>query len=106
MLWGAEGVYPSKEEVARAEQMTFAQVEPSLPPAGVAGSLPLVHYCSPHVRAQLLDPGSVRLPEAQVERDWPKPHIRASDSEWAAIGDCLLARNICVIKKRRELWHW
>ncbi len=64
-------------ETATAESVTAWQVEPALPPAGVAGTVDLVQLVEGETKRQLLDPSLCRLEESEVVADWARPRFCA-----------------------------
>ncbi len=55
----ATGLSYTGEEVCTAEEVTYEQIEPALPPAGVAASIPLLPLLEGETRRCVADPSLV-----------------------------------------------
>jgi len=86
--WGAE--------VQVALPLTLQGVLPSLPAAGVAGSVDILSLVSDQTRALLQDPSLLRLDEAEVEDPLPTAKvIVASQNDYEDVVRALWERGMC-----------
>ena len=89
------GVSYSREEVGVAQEMTWDQVEPALPPVGCAVVVDAEALATGGVKEFLQEPEMCLKPREQ----WPeKPKtakIRAKDGEWPKIAVGLWTRQVC-----------
>ena len=80
-----------------AEPLTLRQVLPTLPAVGVAGSVDICEVLTGRLRAQLLDPESLLLPQ----EEWPKTPPRATTqmkdpAEYPALANEMWQRDLAV----------
>ena len=88
------------EVVEKARWLTWAQVEPGLPPVGKGGCLDASEFCGKEVRGHLLNPELSRLPDDQVPDELPHAVVRATQNEWNTIAAEMVQRGVaCVIEE-------
>ena len=94
------------EVLSKVETLTWAQVEPALPPLGMGGRVSALELATGRMKELLLKPELSVLPVAEWPDRLPRAQIRAEPQEWAKITAGLVARNICsVIPAEEVLWH-
>jgi hypothetical protein len=90
--------------VAKAMDLTWAQIEPALPPKKLAGKVGVEDLAEGRMKELLLDPALSILPLDQ----WPKENrsapVRATDEEWDLIARGCYDRNIFRIAEENEIW--
>ncbi len=74
----------------------MAEVEPGLPPVGLAASVSLVSLCDPVVAEWLSDRWSMVLPPSKWPEKVPKAIVHCTSEEWAKL--CHLLFDRCVIR--------
>lgn len=88
------------EVVEKARWLSWAQVEPGLPPVGKGGCLDASQFCSSEVRGHLLNAELSRLPDDQVPPVLPHAVVRATQREWNVIAAEMVQRGVaCVIEE-------
>ena len=87
----------SGEIVDKARWLTFAQVLPGLPPAGLGGSLSACEFCDPWVRRHLECPSLSRIPDCEVPLPLPHAVVRATQDHWNVIAKELVDRGIATV---------
>ena len=94
------------EEVISATPLTFPRVLPTLPRAGVAGSIPIVPLLDGWTKEAVCNPELVRRSEDEVEEGWPAPRALLAKGEcWQ---DYLLEfwrRGLVRIVLSHEVWR-
>ena len=95
----------SGQEVQAAIPLTVAQVEAALPPAGVAGSIPMIEVVDEGMRAPLLDPDMVRLDDAEVDGPLARARLHAADGEITGLVELLVRRGLAEPIAEEEVWH-
>ena len=93
----------SGEIVDKARWLTFAQVQPGLPPVGLGGSLPACDFCDPWVRKHLESPELSRIPDHQVPLPLPHAVVRATQAEWDVIAKELVDRGIATVIPEQDV---
>ena len=93
------------EEVSTARVMTLEQLEPALPPAGVAASIEAVDLVEGEMKKVLLDPNLVKLPRSQRPRLKRPGRIWATREEWFRIVKLLFALGIVAPLADEEIWR-
>ena len=95
-FWNHKHVNTYGEEVHVAQTVRWANVDESLPKAGVAGIVPAADLCTGGMRDFILDPERWLKPESQ--RAWIRPpRVMIPYEDWPEMVDGLLARGICGI---------
>jgi len=94
------------EEIKRPELVTWAQLEPGLPPPGKAACVRAADLAEGWLQSCLRCPGNCLLPEA----DWPEspPPGKVwveSDEEWAKICRGAAERGLFTFLKKDEVFH-
>ncbi len=87
----------SGEIVDKARWLTFSQVLPGLPPAGLGGSLDACAFCDPWVRRHLECPSLSRIPDHEVPLPLPHAVVRATQDHWDVIAKELVDRGIATV---------
>ena len=91
------------EEIGVAQQLTWSQVEPALPPFGCAAAIPADQLAQGGVREALLRPDLC----LKVREDWPdcpaSAKIRSSDEERLKIGAGLLRHGVCKLIRLEDV---
>ena len=85
----------SGEVLCRAERLTWAQIEPALPPPGLGGKVSALALASGRMRDLLMKPELSLLPQEEWPDCLPRAQVRAESSEWAKITAGLVSRSIC-----------
>ena len=75
----------SGEVLSRAETLTWAQVEPALPPPGLGGKVSALALASGRMRDLLMKPELTVLPREEWPDRLPRAQVRAESGEWAKI---------------------
>jgi hypothetical protein len=70
-------------EVCKAEGLVIPRVAPTLPAAGVAGTLDIVPLLSGFTQEAILNPTRVRLSEGEIDDSWATPRLRMAEGECA-----------------------
>ena len=92
--------YVGEVDVEKARWLTWAQVEPGLPPVGKGGCLEASEFCGREVRGHLLNAELSRLPDDQVPDELPHAVVRATQNEWNTIAAEMVQRGVaCVIEE-------
>ena len=92
-FWSGRTVNAYGEQLHSAQTLTWATVQPSLPPPGLAGVLRAEELCTGGVQEFL------KFPDFFLRADavWHKtPAVRVGDHEWGAFAQGLIDRGICV----------
>ena len=84
------------EVVAKAQELTMAQVLPGLPPEGVAGSVNAIDLATPRLRALLEDPSLSVKPRSEWPRKLRKARMRIARDEWHQLGAELVRREVVL----------
>ena len=93
----------SGEIVDKARWLTFAQVLPGLPPAGLGGSLSACEFCDPWVRRHLECPSLSRIPDGEVPLPLPHAVVRATQDHWDVIAKELVDRGIATVIPEQDV---
>ena len=108
--WGSElqkvKLDYSGEEVHMPEAVTWAQLEPALPPMGTAARVRALDLAEGWLRERLLDPKKCLLDEM----DWPVEPAKArvwvaSDSEWVRICRGAAERGLFAFLQEEDVFH-
>ena len=78
---GKTGVSYEGEEVSTAQPLAHCRVAPTLPPVGVAGSVPIVELLEGRVKEVVENCSLARLPTEEVDESWPTPRIMMERTE-------------------------
>ena len=78
---GRAAVSYEGEEVSTAEPLCQARVAPTVPPAGVAGSIDLLPLTEGFLFEALQNPALTRLAESEVDDNWPRPRLNMEHGE-------------------------
>eukprot|EP00973_Karenia_brevis_P011200 1515922-Karenia_brevis.AAC.1 len=84
----------SGEEQYHAEMLSWSQVEPALPPLGLAGSVPAESLCDGYVRECLLDPSLLLKTEDEVPALPRTPAVWVADDEWEQMALNLVSHKV------------
>ena len=94
------------EPVYVAHPITLAQVEPTLPKEGVAGSVDICSVLRGQVRDQIRDPGSLILPKAERPAAPQRAKTMLADpAEWAGLADLMWRRDLCLWLPAYKIFH-
>ena len=74
--------------------MTFAEIEPGLPPVGYGAVVPLVDLLSDDVRNQLENPRQLLLDPGKPAPHSLRARVHALDHEWGQIVRCCIRRGV------------
>ena len=87
------------EVVEKARWLTWAQVEPGLPPVGKGGILFAPDFCDGWVAEHLTNADLSRIPDELIKEELPYATVRATQQEWNRIGREMVERGVaCVIE--------
>ena len=75
--------------------LTVYQIAPSLPPAGVGGSVLAEDIASGPTRESLMDPSRHVLDVEDWPDTWRGARVHATDHEWDGLGELFLERGVC-----------
>ena len=89
--------------VVKAVEMTWAQVEPALPPAGMAGRVSALELCGEGLKDWVRDPWRSVKPRSEWPRRLRKAYVRAKPGEWQKILEGLRGRQIVEMLSDDEL---
>ena len=89
--------------IRTAHTPTVESVALTLPPAGVAASIPAVDPVQGFTRQALLNPDLVRVPEDDVEKCWKRPRIRVVEEDLRPLMQLLHSLGIVAISGEG---HW
>ena len=85
------------EPVYCAEEITLAQVIPTLPPKGIAASVDICEVVEGQLRDQLRDPESLLVPEEEWPEFVPKAKTMLKDQgEWGSLANELWQRDLTL----------
>ena len=94
------------ESVFCAEDITLAQVLPTLPPRGVAGSVDISKVLEGQLRDQIRDPESLLLPESEWPSEVPRAKTMLKDrSEYGALANELWQRDLTLWLPESAIFH-
>ena len=92
--------------VRRGLTLSWKQIEPTLPPAQLSGSIPATAVSTGNVRRALLRPDMSILPREQWPSIFPAARVRATQADWDEICIQLHRRRIVKFLRSKELtWH-
>lgn len=87
------------EVLEKARWLSWAQVEPGLPPVGKGGLLWAPDFCDGWVAEHLNNANLSRIPDELIENDLPYATVRATQKEWNKIGSEMVKRGVaCIIE--------
>ena len=93
------------EPVYCAEDITLAQVLPTLPAQGVAASVDICRVLEGQIRDQLRDPDSLLLPEEEWPAEVPKARTMLKDKrEWGSLANELWQRDLTLWMPRELIF--
>jgi hypothetical protein len=93
------------EVVKTALPLTVAQVEPTLPPQGIAASIDAAELASGLVKSFLLDPQLCLLSETDTSETAPPPRMHGEEHELVELADLLERRGIIVEINLEQALH-
>ncbi len=91
------------EVVEKARWLTWAQVEPGLPPVGKGGALYAPDFCDGWVSEHLTNAALSRIPDELIKEDLPFATVRATQQEWNRIGREMLERGVACVMEPHEV---
>ena len=95
------------EPVYCAEDLTLAQVLPTLPGKGVAASVDIVTVLEGQIRDQLRDPESLLLPQEEWPKNVPKAKTMMKDpKEWGSLANELWQRDLTLWLPEELVFHY
>ena len=96
----------SGDVILKGQDITWARIEPALPPPGLAGRVDALALAAPPLRPWLRDPWLCAKPRDQWPARFRKAKVRCSDGEWQRVCEGLYARGIIDFLPARDLiWH-
>ena len=89
-----------------AEELTLAQVLPTLPARGVAASVDICSVLIGQIRDQLRDPEALLLPEAEWPKVTPKAKTMLKDkNEWGSLATDMWQRDLTLWMPEELIFH-
>ena len=76
--------------VTHAVPVTAIQIEPGLPPRGVAGEVPLASVLPDYIREWASDPRLCLKPESEWPEEPPRARVNVAASEWPQVCKLLI----------------